>query len=64
MTELEIALADARSCARQGGIDGLPEIHVTPSEPHCASSNCWCEPEAHYRDPETGVTVYQHRETH
>lgn len=63
MQTLEHALTQARDCARCGGVDGMPEVHVTPNDRHCASSNCWCEPEAHYRDPATYVTVYRHRET-
>lgn len=62
MSELEVALTQARDCARCGGINGAPEVHVTPSEQHDPSADCWCGPELHYRDPETGVAVYQHRE--
>lgn len=29
---------------------------------HIDSSNCWCEPELEYEDPETGNQVWVHRE--
>ena len=62
MSELEVALVQARDCARCGGIHGAPEVHVTPTAQHASSADCWCEPAIHYRDPDTGVAVYQHRE--
>jgi len=30
---------------------------------HIDSETCWCEPELVYTDPDTGVSVYVHRET-
>jgi hypothetical protein len=37
---------------------GAPE--TTPE--HVTSADCWCEPTVEYRDPETGVAVYVHKE--
>lgn len=28
---------------------------------HITSKDCWCEPEVDYKDPDTGATVYVHR---
>jgi hypothetical protein len=33
-----------------------------PTPEHVASADCWCEPTIDYRDPETGVAVYVHKE--
>jgi 5-methylcytosine-specific restriction endonuclease McrA len=41
------------------GCDCDPRAY-TPE--HVASADCWCEPTIDYRDPETGVAVYVHKE--
>lgn len=35
-----------------------------PRLEHIAGTDCWCGPEAHYTDPQTGVTVWVHRVRH
>jgi len=34
----------------------------TKPREHVSRADCWCEPETNYVDPETGATVYVHRE--
>lgn len=29
---------------------------------HIDSPDCWCEPELHFKDPETGAEVWVHRD--
>ncbi len=43
-------------------LDVLPKMKVVLE--HEDSEECWCEPELEYEDPETGVQVWVHRETH
>jgi len=31
---------------------------------HVPFANCWCEPAAEYTDPDTGATVWLHRDVH
>ena len=31
---------------------------------HYDSSECWCDPELEYEDPDTGAQVWVHREIH
>jgi hypothetical protein len=38
-------------------------VHVVPLDrEHFESKDCWCQPELHYKDEETGVEVWTHRE--
>ena len=57
ITALRAALAEdamQRLTDVQQEMEQEPE-HITDGRP------CWCEPELHYKDPETGAEVWVHR---
>lgn len=33
-----------------------------PKRQHVARADCWCEPTVDYTDPDTGVSVFVHRQ--
>jgi len=40
-----------------------PELPIAPvTREHEASAACWCGPEIDYVDPDTGATVYVHKQ--
>lgn len=55
----EILLGDARQRARLADPDEVA-LHVMEPK-HEAHEKCWCCPELHFVDPDTGVKVYEHR---
>lgn len=51
----------AGTTATEGPLPSTPPSVATPLE-HVSRPDCWCEPEKSYVDPDTGATVYVHRE--
>ena len=37
-------------------------LQVDRTREHISSPDCWCEPELHFKDPETGAGVWVHKE--
>lgn len=56
-------LAEARMIAQtdRRSADEQQELHVAHGEKHQHGKDCWCQPEVHYVDPDTGVIVFEHR---
>lgn len=56
-------LAEARRRAQTGHRDKKEthELHVAHGEAHAHGKDCWCAPEIHYVDPDTGIIVFAHR---
>jgi len=58
----EVLLCEARQRATMADPDDIA-LHVM-EENHQSSDKCWCQPELHFVDPDTGCKVYEHRSTH
>ena len=61
-SKTEDLLGAARLKAANADPDDIA-LHVMEDN-HQSSDKCWCMPELHFVDPDTGCKVYEHRSTH
>lgn len=55
--KVERAGAHIKSSAGETGFAADALVKLT----HALGPDCWCQPEVHFKDPETGAIVYLHR---